>query len=203
MGEIYDWVRNTVIYLILNTIIMNLLGNSSYKKYVSIVSGMILLLIVVSPFFKLLKMDGILDYYLNSNFYRTDMKDYQKELKLMEEKQQQALYGDIKERIKKQVTDMLSEEGLYLYDFDIVMNQDLDSKEFGEITSMIISAGYQEDQGVPVHKINIEKIVISDGIDRENDKPNIPYPQEIHVKNKISDFYNMDQDNINISIQGG
>ena len=78
MGEIYDWVRNTVIYLILNTIIMNLLGNSSYKKYVSIVSGMILLLIVVSPFFKLLKMDGILDYYLNSNFYRTDMKDYQK-----------------------------------------------------------------------------------------------------------------------------
>ena len=50
MGEIYDWVRNTVIYLILNTIIMNLLGNSSYKKYVSIVSGMILLVIVVSPF---------------------------------------------------------------------------------------------------------------------------------------------------------
>ncbi len=45
--------------------------------------------------------------------------------------------GTIKERIKKQVKDMLSEEGLYLYDFDIVMNQDLDSKEFGEITSMI------------------------------------------------------------------
>ena len=37
MGEIYDWVRNTVIYLILNTIIMNLLGNSSYKKYVNII----------------------------------------------------------------------------------------------------------------------------------------------------------------------
>ena len=31
MGEIFSWVKNIVIYLILNTIIMNLLGNSSYR----------------------------------------------------------------------------------------------------------------------------------------------------------------------------
>ena len=32
MDGVYEWVRNIVIYLILNTIIMNLLGNSSYKN---------------------------------------------------------------------------------------------------------------------------------------------------------------------------
>ena len=84
MAEIYAWIRNIVIYLILNTIIMNLLGSSSYKKYVSIISGMILLLIVVSPFLKLLDMDGILDYYLNSNIYQSDVSDFQSELRLME-----------------------------------------------------------------------------------------------------------------------
>ena len=31
---------------------------------------------------------------------------------------------------------------------------------------------------------------------------NIPSPEEIHIKNRLSDFYNMKQDNINISIQG-
>lgn len=81
MDGVIEWVRNIVIFLILNTIIMNLLGNSSYKKYVSIVSGMILLLIVVSPFLKLLRIDEILDYYLNTNIFQSDMSNIQSELR--------------------------------------------------------------------------------------------------------------------------
>lgn len=199
MGEIYEWVRNIVIYLILNTIIMNLLGNSSYKKYISIVSGMILLLIVISPFMKLLKMDEIFDYYLNANIYKSDMADYKKEIKLMEEKQKEAVFSNLKDRIKDQVKDLLKDEGLYLYDFDLVMNQDEESEGFGEVELMNISAGYLEDEGRPVHKINIEKITIIN----KTPKQSLPSPEEIQIKNKLSDFYNMKQDNINISIQGG
>lgn len=207
MGEIYEWIRNIVIYLILNTIIMNLLGNSSYKKYISIVSGMILLLIVVSPFMKFLKMDEILDYYLNANIYRSDVADYKKELRLMEEKQKEAVYGDLKNRIKNHVSDLLSEEGLYLYDFAVAINRDVNSKNFGQIEAMNITAGYLEEEEIPVHKINIEKIVISnirkDYKSTAKGKESLPSPEEIHIKNKLSDFYNMEQDNINISIQGG
>src|SRR5690554_496004 len=119
MGEIYDWVRNTVIYLILNTIIMNLLGNSSYKKYVSIVSGMILLLIVLSPFLKLLNMEGIMDYYLNSNIYQIEARNFESELKLMEEKQREEVFADYKDNIRDQVEELVSEEGLYIYEFDL------------------------------------------------------------------------------------
>ena len=99
MGEIYEWVRNIVIYLILNTIIMNLLGNSSYKKYVSIVSGMILLLIVVTPFLKLFNIDEILDYYLNANIYQADVSEFQNELMLMEESQKDKVYAELNEMI--------------------------------------------------------------------------------------------------------
>ena len=207
MAEIYEWVRNIVIYLILNTIIMNLLGNSNYKKYISIVSGMILLLIVISPFIKLLKLGDILDYYLNANIYRTDVSDYKNKLILMEGKQKEAVFNELKNRIKDHVSELLADEGLYLYDFDIAINRDENSSNYGEIESMYITAGYTENEDIPVQKINIEKIVISDikksSKSAKEDRQKIPSPEEIHLKNRLSDFYNLKQDNINISIQGG
>lgn len=198
MSEIYVWVRNIVIYLILNTIIMNLLGNSSYKKYVSVVSGMILLMIVLSPFLKLLKIDSIMDYYLNSNIYQTEATDFERELKLMEEKQRETVFGNYKDQIRNQVEELILEEGLYIYEFDLVMNMEDESESFGKITSMNIDMGYEEDAGVPAYKISIDKIIISEG-----SKQRIPNLEENYIKNKLSDFYNMKQDNINISIQGG
>lgn len=221
MVVIYEWVRNVVIYLILNTIIMNLLGNSSYKKYVSIVSGMIMLLIVVSPFLKLLDMDGILDYYLNANIYQADVSDFQSELRLMEDKQIDAIYAGLKERIREQVTLILQEENLYLYDLYIVINQDATSDSFGQIKLLSIDAGYLEDEGIPAYTIDIEKIMISDikNNDVYNDENNgsvfkydgqkkksemnLPSPEEINIKKRLSEFYNMKQDNINISIKKG
>ncbi|TAH66647.1 MAG: hypothetical protein EWM47_09940 [Anaerolineaceae bacterium] len=214
MNEIYEWVRNIVIYLILNTIIMNLLGNSSYKKYVSIISGMILLLIVVSPFLKLINMDEILDYYLNTNIYQTDVSDFQNELRIMEDKQKEAVFAGFTERIKDQVADILQDDNLYLYDVDVVINQDTESGSFGEIISLTVNAGYLEDEAIPVQMIDIDKIVISNikkdkSGDYINDEygekamQNLPSPQEIHIKKRLSDFYNMKQDNINISIKEG
>lgn len=209
MEEIYEWVKNIVIYLILNTIVMNLLGNSNYKKYVSIVSGMILLLIVISPFMKLLKLDEIMDYYLNANIYRTDVSDFKNKLMLMEEKQKEEVFNDMKKRVRDHVSGLLAEEGLYLYDFDIAISEDEESGSFGEIEAMYITAGHtdKDTEDIPVQKINIGRIVIS-GLDKENDsfgkdRQDLPSPEEILIKNKLSDFYNMEQDNINISIQGG
>jgi stage III sporulation protein AF len=41
------------------------------------------------------------------------------------------------------------------------------------------------------------------GEEEENTSQNMPSPTEINIKNKLSDFYNIEQGNINISIQGG
>jgi len=203
MNVIFDWVRNIVIFLILNTIIMNLLGNSSYKKYVSIVSGMILLLIVVSPFLKLLNMDEILDYYLNTNIFQSDMSNFQSELRLMEDKQKDVVFAGFKDNIREQVAEFLEADGLYLYELDVVFNQSIDSNSFGEIESLEIKAGYIEDEGLPVNIIHIDKINISNSIkDKNIFENNLFSPEEIQIKKRLSDFYKMKQDNINISIQG-
>ncbi len=207
--EIYSWIRNIVIYMIINTIIMNLLGNKSYKKYVSIVSGMILVLIVISPLMKLMKLEENLDYFLQSNDFAIESSDFKNELYQMEEKQSSAIFTEYKERIKVQVEGLLQEENVYLESFDITIDRQADSATFGEILKMDIKAyvkqseqeGSKSKKRLQIDEIEISEIAI--GKQEIEASKILPSPMEINIKNKLSDFYNIEQGNINISIQGG
>lgn len=205
--EIYSWIKNIIVYMIINTIIMNLLGNKSYKKYVSIVSGMILVLIVISPLMKLMKIDGNLDYFLQSNEFSIETSDFKNELNQMEEKQSDAIFNEYEDKIKTQVKGLLLEEQVYMESFHITIDQDPQSSTFGEIKRMEITANMEEDgQEESGKRLQIDQIEIAQidlGNDAEETSQNLPSPLEINIKNKLSDFYNIEQGNINISIQGG
>jgi stage III sporulation protein AF len=209
MDEVYSWVRNIVVYLILNTIIMNLLGNKSYKKYVSIVSGMVLMLIVISPLMKLMKLDDNLDLNLQFNDLSIETSEFKNDLSRIEEDQRNAIFGEYEAKIRSETEQLLATEGITLKTFHITINQDVDSENFGEIAGMDITAVQQEPEGaqekeqdrLKIDEIEISKITVGDE-SSEADKE-LPSPLEINIKNKLSDFYNVEQGNINISIQGG
>ena len=207
MGEIYAWIRNIVIYMILNTIIMNLLGNSSYKKYVSIVSGMVLVLIVISPIMKYLRVDDKLDYYLDSNGFAVETADFENSLRTMEEEQLELIFKEYTEKVRGQADTVLRGEGLRILDFKLTLDRDERSPSFGGILKMDIKADYISESKEKVDRIVIEDIEIIDSGRQagEEQKPmnKAPSPAEISIKIKLSDFYNIEPDNINISIQGG
>jgi stage III sporulation protein AF len=204
--EIFNWIKNIVIYMIINTIIMNLLGDKSYKKYVSIVSGMILVLIVISPFTKLMKLDDNLDYFLQYNLFSSTTADYKNQLEQAEEEQDKAVFAGYKEKIKEQVKELLKKDQVYLKSCSINLDEDPKSDTFGEIRGMDITASADETQETGGDSLIIEDIEIGEISMDDKDKKqevNQPSPLEISIKNELSDFYNMEQGNINISIQGG
>ncbi len=205
--EVYNWIKNIVIYMIINTIIMNLLGNKSYKKYVSIVSGMVLVLIVVSPLIKLLKLEDNLDYFLQSNDFAIESSDFKNQLNQMEEEQSDTIFTEYKEKIKKQVEELLLTEQITLKSFHVVIDTMAGSSTYGEIKSMKITAVVREDDKEETKKrLQIDQIEIPRvSLDKKEETvtKKVPTPLEINIKNKLSDFYNIEQGNINISIQGG
>lgn len=206
MEEIYSWIKNILIYMIINTIIMNLVGNKSYKKYISIVSGMILVLIVISPVIRLMKLEGNLDFNLQAYEFSMEDSDFKNDLAAMEEEQMDALFADRKEKIRTQVEQQLSEESLILKSIEVTFDENTQSLSFGELKSLKITAegnGTTSDSGSKDHTIeDIEAIRIIIGDPGKTLDPALPSPIEIRIKNKLSDFYNLEQGNINISVQG-
>ena len=43
---IYDWIKNLVFYLILMTMLMQIIPDSDYKKYIRFFTGLVLILLV-------------------------------------------------------------------------------------------------------------------------------------------------------------
>ena len=50
MEAVYGWVKNIIYYMIFLSVVNNLLADSKYGKYIRLFSGMVLILLVVSPF---------------------------------------------------------------------------------------------------------------------------------------------------------
>ena len=207
MNIISNWIKNIVIYMILNTIIMNLLGNSRYKKYVSIVSGLILVMIVITPLLKILHLDDELDYNIRSKEFAVEAADFKNSLSLMEKSKTDLIFKDYKEKMQSQVEEIAWSQELYLVTCNIDLDNDPDSEGFGEIISMdlvlsekLISEDVDHRERIIIEEVRIARI-------KPNEKNDIDFqeklysPAEIKMKIKLSDFYNIPTDNINISIE--
>jgi stage III sporulation protein AF len=214
MGEIYSWVKNIVIFLVLTTIITNLLGKSSYKKYVTLITGIILVILVISPLLKLFQLNETLDYYFTNNSLLAEAEDINDKLVGAEESQKGVIFNEYKAEIGKQVGNLLEKEDLYLVSCDATVDEDENSDAYGNILSLTVVASYirseSDETSSEIKDIKIEDIKIGEEINEKGEAQNNSHsntkggtlsPSEINAKNLLSDFYNMNPDNINISIQ--
>ncbi|HHX12824.1 MAG TPA: stage III sporulation protein AF [Clostridiales bacterium] len=205
MDRIYEWVRSIVIYMILNTVIMNLIGKSSYKKYISVISGMILVLIIITPILEIMKIEDTIDLYIASSDSSMEVASFKDSLRKMEEDKIDEIFAQYKENIWNDVETILQDEELKLADLSMEINQDENSPTFGYINKMNIKMKKEEEADskkedfIQFKRIEIDPISFSKN--SKKDEANPPSPIEIRIKNKLSDFYNIKGDNINISIQ--
>lgn len=59
MTEIlYGWMKNLACYFILLSAVMHLLPDNSYKKYIQYYMGLLLILLLLSPLFQVLKLEN-------------------------------------------------------------------------------------------------------------------------------------------------
>lgn len=84
----YDWIRNMVFYQLLTSIIINMIPNDTYQKYIRFFLGMLFIVIAISPVLQILqlteKMDSqyvqeILEQELEENSLSFDVGDVYEE----------------------------------------------------------------------------------------------------------------------------
>lgn len=210
MQGVYSWLKTIVIFMIFLTILSNLLGKSDFKKYINVVTGLLLVLVTMNPILKLLSMDDSFDYYFDSVSFNLQTTEVANEMRDAEEGQRQIILENYKEEIVKHIEDLLKEEELYLLNAKVSIEEDSSSEDYAKIKQITLKATYSvpdSESETTIEKVEIPKIEIgtsapSEVVKNENSNDFLS-PMEIHIKNVLSDFYNMSEDNINVSIQGG
>ncbi len=75
---LYEWIGNIAFYMVMVTAVLHLLPNSDYQKYIRFFTGLVLVILLITPVLKIFGMDHQLtDLY--------DSKEYQEQMKRIEE----------------------------------------------------------------------------------------------------------------------
>lgn len=63
MNAFYEWVRGIACYLLLVSLLMLLLPEKKYQKYLKLATGLVFILLVAGPLMRLLDLDGVMEGY--------------------------------------------------------------------------------------------------------------------------------------------
>lgn len=72
---IYEWLENLTTYTILVAVVMQLLPNEEYRKYIRFFCGMVLIVMLVTPLFQLVGIREEFEEIYHSIEYETMVRE--------------------------------------------------------------------------------------------------------------------------------
>lgn len=188
MALIMNTVRQIILFSLISFIILELVPKEEYKQYLNTFSGMILILIAMNPIVQL--CGNRIDYsdYLERILLKDETKNDELYFGQYDELRTEAIVSQYREEMVRGIARIVEGEQCVPQEVDIRLNTDTNSDNFLKIekVDIVISKKYAQED-IRIKEILMEK------------QDNVETLQEINIKNKISQFYNVDISNINIS----
>lgn len=188
---IYSWIKDLVLLFVIITLVELVMPKGSMRRYINFVVGLLIIFTVINPFINLTN----LDFQLDREVFRNIDNQYDNEEAVIDgqESQIESLY---KEKIAREVIDFVEDNTEYrISRLNVEINKD--EENFGLISHLSIWV-YDEDIEVDENNIDIQVEPVI--LEHNPMKQDMDRNEFVHVKDLISDRYEIDKDLIDISI---
>ena len=190
-----SWAQGIIVAVIIATLIEMILPNSSSKKYVKVVIGMYILFTIVSPIIKKL---GGKDINLNT----IDIEKYEQQIsksdntmsRKFEDNNTRSIKDIYVSNLKADISAKLKEKGYEIDTSDIQIKDD-ENYTIEKITLKLIKMEQKQEKN---NEIVINTVEIGNTISQKDSKT-LSDDDKQEVKDYISETYDIDKKNINIS----
>ena len=190
-----SWAQGIIVAVIIATLIEMILPNSSSKKYVRVVIGMYILFTIVSPIIKKL---GGKDINLNT----IDIEKYEQQIsksdntisRKFEDNNTRSIKDIYVSNLKADISAKLKEKGYEIDTSDIQIKDD-ENYTIVKITLKLIKMEQKQEKN---NEIVINTVEIGNTISQKDSKT-LSDDDKQEVKDYISETYDIDKKNINIS----
>lgn len=190
-----SWAQGIIVAVIIATLIEMILPNSSSKKYVKVVIGMYILFTIVSP---IIKKVGGKDINLNT----IDIEKYEQQIaksdntisRKFEDNNTRSIKDIYVSNLKADISAKLKEKG-YEIDISDIQIKDDENYTIEKITLKLIKMEQKQEKN---NEIVINTVEIGNTISQKDSKT-LSDGDKQEVKDYISETYDIDKKNINIS----
>lgn len=190
-----SWAQEIIVAVIIATLIEMILPNSSSKKYVKVVIGMYILFTIVSP---IIKKVGGKDINLNT----IDIEKYEQQIsksdntisRKFEDNNTRSIKDIYVSNLKADISAKLKEKGYEIDTSDIQIKDD-ENYTIEKIKLKLIKMEQKQEKN---NEIVINTVEIGNTISQK-DRKTLSDDDKQEVKDYISETYDIDKKNINIS----
>ena len=190
-----SWAQGIIVAVIIATLIEMILPNSSSKKYVKVVIGMYILFTIVSP---IIKKVGGKDIDLNT----INIEKYEQQIsksdntisRKFEDNNTRSIKDIYVSNLKADISAKLKEKGYEIDTSDIQIKDD-ENYTIEKITLKLIKMEQKQGKN---NEIVINTVEIGNTISQKDSKT-LSDDDKQEVKDYISETYDIDKKNINIS----
>ena len=190
-----SWAQGIIVAVIIATLIEMILPNSSSKKYVKVVIGMYILFTIVSPIIKKLGGKDINLNTLNIEKYEQQISKSDNTIsRKFEDNNTRSIKDIYVSNLKADISAKLKEKGYEIDTSDIQIKDD-ENYTIEKITLKLIKMEQKQGKN---NEIVINTVEIGNTISQKDSKT-LSDDDKQEVKDYISETYDIDKKNINIS----
>ena len=147
MDGFYQWVRNIAACLIFMSLILRLLPDGKNVKYIRHFMGMVLILVVLAPAGKLLRLEESFSELAVSLERDREREEFKDELKLMGEEYTDSVIKSYEEELAVQAGRFLSEAGFSYESVRVEIDGEEGSASLGQIRAVEVNMSSGEETG--------------------------------------------------------
>lgn len=161
-----EWIQNIVVFLILMTLIRQIIPEEKYHKYVRLVLGLIMILILIMPAAKIFGMEETI--YQNFIQDQIEMSAIDAGVSGKMFASEQKYNESYRKILVKEIESYFDASSMIVHYCEIDMNENMESEHYGEIYEIHVGI-LPKDQGIA-----------------EKEKDSVIYVKQIHIGENIS-----------------
>ncbi len=207
LGLLRSWVLNIVSIVIFITFLEILLPNGSVKKYIKMIVGLLVMVVILSPLLDLVNGEVKIENEIFKTTSQLDQKSFALSIDQLETKQNQQMINQYKSKIENSIKERIEyENNTTVLHISSIIEEDKNSQSLGEIKELNIVIEKNSSENDDINDSNvIPTIQISIGNNSEKNKSSPKNLENEHlvneIKNNISHIYALDKDKVKISVE--
>ncbi len=193
------WVINIVVVIFFIAFIEILLPTSNMKRYINMVLGLLIIIVLINPIIKLMSSEINIEreVFLNIKNYNSLKTDNSSEYIKSQNRQITEVY---KKKLEKEIVELVKkEEDFNSIKVSVSIEENIESDDFGKITGIQVYLGVNNDKSNDKYNIKIdeiEKIAINTGKSSLSSSNKVSLPGFESIIESISSFYKVPKDKI-------
>lgn len=185
-------VQNVLVYVVIVTVLRGLISNPRYSQYFQFFSGIIMILLMLSPILSVFNFENEWYSFLEEKVLQMDLEHIKEEMNIADGKFEEMVKEEYKETIKKQVVVMAEEKGVQAEEVSVEILQGETEWQIAEIAVM---AGTIPKDGGEKEKLSVEAVQIEQK--GKGDINNIS-KDELALKKQICSYFAIGEDKVHI-----